>query len=480
MSNRPNIGALANWMMSWTQDNGKIYGFRNHSVWGSNPYRWGDFTSDHSTWASPLLPAIARMLHTRRDAELEAALLQMIRFQTQAFQADGQFAHIGYQMGETLKVGLIHNMMPAAALGMAALLTKDWLPAEELALIRGSIEKVMEACDRIYPFGIMYTNGRAISNQEYARLWGKLMYEKVFGERWGVELRQQVDRMIEEFHFDGLPDGDCTASYRYAGEATSTEPAEYYGLLIAPLILAYEQYGEERYLEQAGRMCKHLARSAWHDTRGQTRLHRVCYHSGSRWVTIKEPMLIAGMGMSLLGVHLYLEKREDAELAAFLAKCDATYAAYQNPRGYFASATGWRNEADVAPCSAWHSHDLLYLLTRYGADEEFWQQYTRTYDAVSVLLGDQCIWMEQGQHWTITDYQAMDVYQLLGRKDEPRFGRDMGWVGGERALPEHFTFAGRPIFLKTDEGIFLRKGALAEKDLLISSVASVPYLGIWS
>ncbi|GAA3402733.1 hypothetical protein ACFFNY_05010 [Paenibacillus hodogayensis] len=478
---KPNAGKLANWLLTWVQEHGTIHGFHNHSVWGSNPYRWSDFTCDHSTWASPLLPALALMLNKKRDPALESKLLTLIRFQTGSFQPDGQYAHIGFQMGESLAHGLIHNMMPNAALGLTALYAKDWLPADDLQRIRASMEATMDACDRIYPFGVMYTNGRAISNQEYARLWGKLLYEKVFGERrWGDELRRQVDEMIGQFHVGGLPDPDCIASYRYAGDTTSTEPAEYYGLLIAPLVLASELYGEPAYLEQAGGLCRHLARSAWHDGRGQTRLHRVFYHSGSRWVRINEPMLIAGMGISLFGIHEYLERQEDTELAAFLAKCDRTYAAYQNPRGYFASATGWCNEADIAPSSAWHAHDLLYLIARHGADDEVWSGLNETHEQISVLLGDRCIWMERGPHWTITDYQSIDVYQLLGRKDETRFGRDMNWVGGERALPERFTFADRPVFVKTDEGIFLRKGGIAETDIQLSSVASVPYLGVWS
>ncbi|MGO4497851.1 hypothetical protein AB4114_18385 [Paenibacillus sp. 2RAB27] len=478
---KPHAGALANWLLSWVQDHGAIYGFHNHSVWGSNPYRWSDFTCGHSTWASPLLPSLALMLQQKRDSELEDTLLRLIQFQTESFQMDGQYAHIGFQMGESLSVGLIHNMMPNVSLGLTAWYAKDWLPEAYMQRIRSSMSATMDACDRHYPFGIMYTNGRAISNQEYARLWGKLLYVKVFDDqRWGAELQRQLDKMIKDFHFIGLPDQNCTASYRYAGDASSTEPAEYYGLLIAPLVLAYEMYGQKKYLEQAGALCRHLARSAWYDSLGQIRLHRVYYHSGSSWVKINEPMLIAGMGMSLFGIYQYLAKQEDAELTAFLKKCDRTYATYQNPRGYFASATGWHNEADIAPSSAWHSHDLLYLVARHGADEDVWRDMNQPYNQISVLLGDRCIWMEHNRHWTITDYQSMDVYQLLGHKDEPRFGRDMSWVGGERNLPSHFNFANRPVFVKTDEGIFLRKGEFTEQDIQLSSVASVPYLGLWS
>ncbi len=40
MTNRPNIGKLGQWLMSWVQPNGSIHGFHNHPVWGDNPFRY--------------------------------------------------------------------------------------------------------------------------------------------------------------------------------------------------------------------------------------------------------------------------------------------------------------------------------------------------------------------------------------------------------------------------------------------------------
>ncbi|MBO9605175.1 MAG: hypothetical protein J7639_04460 [Paenibacillaceae bacterium] len=492
---RPDAGKLANWLLTWVQPSGAIHGFHNHSVWGSNPYRWSDFTSGHSTWASPLLPSLALALRGMREGGAEAAdervrglqerLLQMIRFQTspEAFQEDGQYAHIGFQMGESLKAGLIHNAMPNAALGMTALFAGDWLPEASRESIRLAMERSFAACDKLYPYGIMYEGARAISNQEYARLWGKLLYRRVYGEsevRSDSELIRQIDKMIEQFHFRGLPDADCEASYRYSNTYDSTEPGEYYGLLIGPLVLAYELFGDSRYLDHAGALSRHLARSAWYDENGCARMHRVWYKSGTRWVKLDRPMLIAGMGISLYAIHDYLRHRDDAELTGFLRQCDATYAYYQNPRGYLTSASGWDNEADVAPASTWQSHDLLYMIARYGYDRAFGETLLAPGDGrISVLLGSRCIWMEQGERWTITDYHAIDVHQLLGRKDEAVFGRDMSWVGGPRTLPERFNFADRPGFMKTNEGIYLMPGAYGEADIDLSNASGMPYLGLW-
>lgn len=484
---RPHAGKLANWLLSWVQPTGEIYGFHNHSVWGSNPYRWADFTCGHSTWGSPLLPALAMLLKENREPALESRLLQLIRFQTSSFQEDGQYAHIGFQIGESAKLGLIHNAIANVSLGLTVRYGEDYLPDSVKEEIRTAMEHNFEAIDRIYPYGGIYTQGRAhgkaISNQEYARFWGKLLHFRAFGGDLlrSEELRAQLDSMIELFHFRGLPDMECEASYRYDKDKTSTEPGEYYGLLIGPLVLAYELFGDERYLAHAGALSMHVARSTWQDQSGHRRMHRVWYHTSSKWVKLNEPMLIAGMGMTLFGVEQYLRHVENEELSEYLAATDRTYAAYQNPRGYFASATGWSNEADVAPSTAWHSHDLLYLVARHKADETFWTELNdgELGQSTSVLLGNTCIWMEKDQQWTITDYYGRDVYQLIGRKDEDHFGRDMMWVGGDRALPTHFSFGPRPALMKTNDGIYVMPGEWKETDLQLSNVADVPFQGDW-
>ncbi|WP_308635324.1 hypothetical protein [Paenibacillus silvisoli] len=484
---RPQVGKLANWLMSWVQPNGAIHGFHNHSVWGSNPYRWADFTSGHSTWASPALPALVLLLKERRNDEWLRRLLQMIKFQTSSFQEDGQYAHIGFQIGESVQFGLIHNAITNVSLGLTMQFGETFLPGESKDEIRLAMERSFEVMERIYPFDKAYSQGRAtgraICNQEYARLWGKLLHLRAFGgnESLRASLRKQLDTLNGRFLFSGLPDKECDAAYRYAADEASTEPAEYYGLMIGPLVLAYELFGEQRYLLHAGALSRHVARSAWRDKAGYLRMHRVWYHSGSRWAKLDEPMLIAGMGFTLFAVEQYVRHVPDAELGDYLIECDRTYAAYQNQRGYFASATGWNNEADVAPSTAWHSHDFLYLAARYEADGQIWDELNdqAAGSQTSVLLGSTCIWMERGQHWSITDYFGRDVYQLIGRKDENRFGREMGWVGGERALPAHFAFGPKPAFMKTNDGTYLMQSQTEASELHLSNVADVPYLGEW-
>ncbi|WP_054023569.1 hypothetical protein [Bacillus sp. FJAT-28004] len=473
---KPNVSALGNWLMSWVQKDGAIHGFHNHSVWGSNPYRWADFTSGHSTWASPLMAAFSRIAAEQWNPMLEEQVMQMIHFQTTRFQEDGQYKHIGFQVGEMLNQGLIHNMMPNVALGLTAINGRSWLPAEALESIRRAILHNMNACDAIYPF----KKTRCISNQEYCRLWGKLLFQSAFPDSpWPCDIQSELDFMIEHFHISGIPDQDCEATYRYLGDSTVIEPAEYYGLMIAPLVLAYECFGDAKYLNHAGALCRHVVRCAWRDHREQKRFHRMWLPSGTEWRKMNGPMLIAGMGMSLYGIERYLEHKNDEELALFLQECDETYAYYQTPRGYFASATGWQNEADVAPSSAWHTHDFYYLLNRHGFEENMADRLMKPYRSISVLLGDQCMWVEDGEHWAINDYYWQDVHKLIGRKDEAIFGRDVGWVGGERALPKHFLFPNQPVFVKTDEGIYLKADPKGSEEIDVSNIAALPYLGLW-
>ncbi|RAP77020.1 hypothetical protein [Paenibacillus montanisoli] len=477
---QPQAGRLANWLLSWVQPNGAILGFHNRSAGGADSYRWTDFTSDHSTWASPLLPSIALLLLQRQDAKLERMLLQLVRFQTSAFQEDGQYAHIGFQFGENETFSLIYNAMANISLGLTLEYGDRFLQDEEKAAIREAMEKNFKAIDRIYPFGT-----KTISNQEYARVWAKLLYVRAFGgdDAMLEELRGQLDNMASHYLFSGLPDPDCLASYRCDQDKSSTEAGESYGLLIGPLLLAYRLFGDENYLKQAGALCRHVARSSWQDRNGRQRMHRIWNRSGRKWTKIVEPRLIAGMGLTLFSIQEYIKLKPDSELLAYLDDCDRTFAYYQNPRGYFGSPIGCYSEAGIAPSTAWHSHVLLYFAAKpTGLHDRFWQELHDEClgESVSVLLGNSCIWMECGQHWTITDYFGWDPYQLVGRKDEGRSRRDMSCVGGERAQPGQFGFKNRPIFMKTNEGIYCMPGHAEESELQLSSIADVPYRGLWN
>jgi hypothetical protein len=463
----PDVAPLGRWLHSWIQPDGRVFGFHNHSVWGSNPYRWNDFTCGHSTWASCLIPGLVHALNAQPNADGQHLLETMVAFQTDSFQPDGNYRHVGFQVGERLKVGLIHNAIANVSLTEAA-----WRGAD---LISGNLR----ACIRdVYDRNLAW-HGRAnkggVCNQDYARIWGKLLYFKAFDDRrWYDEVAEDIDCMLEHFHVPGVPDDDCEGTVRGPADPWILEPAEYYGLMIMPLILAAEIYGEERYLDHAGALCRHVARSKWTDTNGCVRFHRLYFKGAAGWEKVREPMLISGMGDTLEGIADFLRLRPDEELSGFLDECLQTYAHYQHPAGFFYPATGWQSEIDVAPSSAWGTHDFRFLVKQLGVGDDFWSTFMKPDERTAVLIGDQAIWMERGANWTIQDHHSNDVFQLFGRKDRDRFGRDLSWFGGDDILPDECRFPNPPSFFKGDDRIFPVEPLAEDVDVRVN--AALPFV----
>jgi hypothetical protein len=472
---RPNLAALGNWMHSWVQTDGAIHGFHNHPVWGTNPYRWLDMTAGHTTWASPFLAGLAEAIHQQPDPRAKDLLERLVNFQSMSLAPDGQYRHIGFNAGEICQKGLIHNAVPNLSLGLTAVRTRDWLPTRLLDQIRAAILRNMNT--GCLPYG---KDGRpnesAVTNQDYARIWGKLLFMQAFEDRaWYDSTREDIEYMIKHFHVTGIPDGDSAGTLRILGIKDILEPSEYYGLMICPLLLAAEIYGEPRYIDEAGKLCRHVARSQWIDERGYTRCHRTWFYHAGRWHHNRGPMLIGGMGDSLEGIQRYVRLRPDAELEAFLTATDRTYAGYQHPRGFFVSGTGWQSECDIAPSTGWQSHDFRHLVHRHGVDANFWDEFFQPNDRTAVLLGDQCLWLEQGNRWMIGDYLWQNLFNLVGRKDRVKFGPNLpDWVDGGWHAPADYPIPDKPVFLKADDYIKLWSGSWDKLDVV--SIAKTPLI----
>lgn len=463
----PDAGRLGRWIRSWVQPDGAIHGFHNHSVWGGNPYRWADFTAGHSTWASPFIAGLAAALRRCPNERGRELLRTLVGFQATSFQDNGNYRHVGFQVGESLKVGLIHNAITNVSLAHAVIDAGDVLGESLRETVRKAFARNTAWHGRV---GESFT-----TNQEYARVWGKLLYFRAFGDdRWVSEALADIDVLIERAHVNDLPEAGCTATTRWPSNTDSVEPAEYYGLMIKPLLLAYEIDGDVKYLREAGAICRHVARSYWTDANGYARFHRLWTRVDGRWRRSSWPMLIAGMGDTLDGMRAYLAHDEDADLRAIVDRFDATLAAYQHPAGFFAAATGWHSEVDIVPATAWHAHDFRYLVQYQAVDERFWEAFWSDYDRTAAVLGEQCVWVESGVHWAICDYYWQDTFKLRGRKDRVQFGRDMGWIGGPKALPAEYAFD-PPVFLKLDDEIRLLGAGVAEVDVM--NHATVSYVG---
>lgn len=474
VSQSPDTAALAGWLDSWMRPDGAIHGYHNHTVWGSHPFLVGDDWCGHSTFAAPLLTALAEAVACGAGAKTRERLEAAIRFQCGSRQEDGQFAHIGFQIGERVKTGLVHTVVPAAALCGAVAVAGDALPGDCADDVERVVREVLEVSAQIYGGGV---SERTVANQEYIRLWARIAHMETFGHGdWNEGVLSDLDTLIKHFHVPGLPDSESFGCLRSQQRPDRLEPAEYYGLMIHPLVRAAKLFGEERYLEAARRLARHIVRSAWEDAAGRKRVHRSWGRFGGRWERTRRPMLVGGIGLTLDAIRsLAVASGGDDEFERFLTAMDATYAAFQHPAGFFLAAEGWDREMDVIPSSAWQSHDLLYLIRRYGLPEGWDAAMASGADPrVAVVLGWHCVWLENGAQWLLTGTEQMNCMSLRGRKDRERFEPDLSpWVAGKPINPA-MRLGEAPRFFETDDRIVHASG---REDLAILNASGLPYDG---
>ena len=463
MKDKPQIGRLGQWLNSWVQSDGAIHGFHNHPVWGDNPFRYLDFTAGHSTFASPFLLGLALALKQQPNARGKNLLGRLARFQANSFQKDGQFAHIGFQVGETLKAGLIHNVVPCVVLSALE-------PSE---ISDSAVRKVLASCDRIYGAG---ATEYSVANQEYCRLWARLLHMQTYGHKeWHDSVAAGLDFLIERFHVRGHPDGECVGTWRVLSDLSGLEPAEYYGLMIHPLLLAYERYGKKQYLDEASAMARHCARSSWVDGRGQRRAHRLWTQATGAWQVLRQPMLIGGYGITLSAIQALVRAQRDEELENFLQAMDATYVHYQSGAGFFLAATGWGSEQDIIPSTAWQSHDFFHLIARHGPDQNFWDNLFGTDSATAVVFGQSMVWIEDQSHWAVRGYHWTNGLNLVGRKDRLNFYVDIAsWIQSKREAPAAYLMPDEPKFLRGSDAIYHIGG---RSRLHVLGVDAIPFRG---
>lgn len=270
---------------------------------------------------------------------------------------------------------------------------------------------------------------------------------------WHDSVAAGLDYMIEHFHVRGHPDNECVGTWRVQQDRTILEPAEYYGLMIHPLLMGFQRYGTERYLQEALAIARHCVRSSWVDTRGRRRAHRLWAHADGQWHAIKEPMLIGGFGITLSAMQALIKVQADEEIERFLMEMDATYAASQSAGGFFLAATGWGSEPDIIPSSAWQSHDLFHLVARHGASADFWETLFSPHRAVDVVFGQSMVWLEDNVHWAVRGYQTANGLNLVGRKDRATFVVDIpAWLRVRETDPS-LVMPDEPKFLRADSRI---------------------------
>jgi hypothetical protein len=452
----PDLATLTRWFLGWVTDEGAINGFHNHSVWGTNPASFLDFTSGHAAFSAPALGALAQTIARRPDARATEVWRRMMHFQSHALQPDDQYRHVGFQVGESATTGLIHNATASLGLLLGLRHGRQLLSEDEVVDIVDVVRRNLTA---LHTFGGGRVSAEGTCNQEYARVWVKLLLAEVTGDDSALhEVHEDLHRLITLCHLPGVPDAASSGAFRQSADREPggiLEPAEYYGLMIAPLVLGYVTFDDERLLEEATRLSRHVVRSAWTDDEGCVRFHRYWYVGPRTTLKSDTPMLIAGIGLTLHGITELRRVAPDPELTTFVEACLSTYAHYQVLAGYFASATGWGTEADVSPSTAWHAHDLMFLADHVDdPGAHFWDRVHEPSDRQSVLLTDRAVWAEHGVHWCIRSPLTAGDLHLYGRKDRSTFARDyFAWTDRE-PLPADLHYPEAPLFFAANDGIY--------------------------
>lgn len=477
--NKINLAKLGNWLNSWVGENGEIRGFHNHSVWGDNPYRYGDFTSGHTTFASPLIPALAKGYLQKKDIRVLSLIKKLVHFQANSFQENGFFAHIGFQVGELLNHGLIHNVVPDAALSETALLLKDELDNNTLSEINNAVRKNFEATDKIYFKGpTTNLNGltQSCCNQDYCRLWARLLHMEAFNHHeWDDLVFKGLNFMIDYFHIEGVPTNGASGTSRNISDKNFLEPAEYYGLMINPLILGYERYNENKFLDEAVKLANHIIKSSWIDKNGCRRFHRNYIKENGKYVCVKEPMLIGGMGITLSSLYRLNKIIKSEEIDYYLSEFDNTYSYYQSDAGFFLAGSGWYKECDIIPSTAWQSHDFYYLMNRFEIHDSFWNDFFNNENKFAVVLGINSYWIENNKQWGLKGYFAQWDANIIGRKDKDKFYYEIPeWISGIPLYPQDYKIENEPKFYRSDYDYHLVSGS---EDFILSKLSELNYKG---
>lgn len=189
----PDTAELAGWLHSWVTDEGAINGFHNHSV-GHQP---GHLPRLHQ-----------RTHHVRRSGRRRlgpgpgrpagragvALLRRLLRYQCSEVQPDGQYAHIGFQVGESATSGLIHNAVGSLGMLLAVRHAGHLLPAEEVAAVLAAVRRNLDACE-VYGGGRPGEEGTC--NQEYARVWVKQLYTELSDDKtYAAEIPEDLAELI--------------------------------------------------------------------------------------------------------------------------------------------------------------------------------------------------------------------------------------------------------------------------------------------
>ena len=446
---------LWNWLNSWWAEDGAIFGFHNHPVWGMNPVRTQNNYSGNTTFATSLLMAAALLLKDNESEwkGLEQRIERSILFQLERTSPEG-FIDGGFELGEVERVGLIHQVVPIIMILESLYILKDMFSDDLINIAKERIGRILLKLEDKFPLD--NPGKRGVSNQEFARIWALQSYQKLFGkvEAWQQQIPWLLYKKKEGFFVTGLPDQFSSGVVRSLSDNDYIEPAEYYGLIIQPYVNAYLEYRDEAFLKCALMLARHVIRSSWVDKNGCRRFHQSYRKIKQKYIRVCEPMCISGMGFTLYALSELNQYYHDNEISTFIQECIETYKYYQHECGFFVSATGWDSEYDIAPSTAWHSHDMLFFANIIRNQlEDFWQETCKKGSTSSILIGNQNAWVEEGSKYKIIGRDQQGWAIVGSKKSDRTFIELPGWANPD-SVPMEMNFQA-PKLIYTDDKIYI-------------------------
>ena len=395
-------GRLLRYLRTWQAPSGALHGVHTHPVWRIHPGVLEDHYTGYSAWGAPVFLGLADLVAATGNPTVLDTTRRLAEFALASQMTNGRWDHCGAELGQRYNEAPVDNFLQDLSLCHLARVAPGALrrdgPADVAELVWRNLETYFSDLDAIEARGHLLV---ATVNQDCAGIWAMLEWMRTFGRdaTW-LDLALRGLRTHATQHMIwGLPAADCAGMLRSSGLPDYIEPAEYYGVIIPPYVLAYRETGDRQFLDVAVEFARHVMRNAWRDARGCRRLHRTCDRVGGEWRVSQAPMLVAGGGLFLRALRDLQVAAPSAEAEEFLAAMDATLASYQNEFGFIVQATDWHDDYDLICGTVWQAHDLAYLGARVTDAAAFERALAAPAPDLGMVIGWHDCWVESAAQW---------------------------------------------------------------------------------
>jgi hypothetical protein len=395
-------GRLLRYLRTWQAPSGAWHGVHTHPVWRIHPGVLEDHYTGWSAWGAPGFLGLADLVARTGNETVTATTRRLAEFVLASQMGSGRWDHCGAELGQRYNDAPVDNFLQDLSLCHLARVAPAALPAGGAAEVAERVRRNLETY--FADLAEVETRGHLLVstvNQDCAGIWAMLEWMRAFGRdaAW-LELALRGLRTHAAQHLvRGLPTADCAGMLRSGDLPDYIEPAEYYGVIIPPHVLAYRETGEREFLDVALALARHVMRNAWRDARGCLRLHRTCDRVKGEWRVSQAPMLVAGGGLFLRALVELQAEAPSAEAEEFLREMEATLASYQNEFGFIAQATDWHDDYDLICGTVWQAHDLAYLGARVGDAGAFGRALAEPGPDLGIVIGWHDCWVESATQW---------------------------------------------------------------------------------